>query len=75
MSMQINLQHCTILSLVTFLYRVVQLHIQVSQVSFMRQQTWGEVVVLYHLPQQYIWEYNSERIIKIGLHLPKLLQK
>jgi len=39
-----------------------------------RQQIWGEVVqVLFHL--QFITECNSERIIKIGLHLPKLLYK
>jgi len=48
------------------------LRIQVSQGSAaidLRWTFWSQ------LPPQYIWEFNSERIIKIGVHLPKLLQK
>ena len=37
-----------------------------------RQQIWGEVVVYCQPPRQFTSKCNNERIIKIGLHLPKL---
>ena len=41
----------------------------------MRQQIWGEVVDFIRAFFQFIWECNSENIIKIGPYLPKLLQE
>ena len=41
----------------------------------MRQQIWGEVVDFILAFFQFIWECNSENIIKIGPYLPKLLQE
>ena len=40
-----------------------------------RQQIWGEVVDFILAFFQFIWECNSENIIKIGPFLPKLLQE
>jgi len=40
-----------------------------------RQQIWGEVVDFILAFFQFIWECNSENIIKIGPYLPKLLQE
>jgi len=40
-----------------------------------RQQIWGEVVDFNLAFFQFIWECNSENIIKIGPYLPKLLQE
>jgi len=31
-----------------------------------RQQIWGEVAVLIHIPSQILSEFNSEEITKIG---------
>jgi len=39
------------------------------------QQIWGEVVDFNIDFFQFIWECNSENIIKIGPYLPKLLQE
>ena len=39
------------------------------------QQIWGEVVDFNLAFFQFIWECNSENIIKIGPYLPKLLQE
>jgi len=39
-----------------------------------RQQIWGEVVDFNLAFFQFIWECNSENIIKIGPYLPELLQ-
>ena len=36
---------------------------------------WGEVVDFILAFFQFIWECNSENIIKIGPYLPKLLQE
>ena len=44
----------------------------------MQQQIWGEVVdfnLAFFTFFQFIWECNSEKIIKIGPYLPKLLQE
>ena len=41
----------------------------------MRQQICGEVVDFNLAFFQFIWECNSENIIKIGPYLPKLLQE
>ena len=41
----------------------------------MRQQIWGEVVDFILAFFQFIWECNSENIVKIGPYLPKLLQE
>jgi len=40
-----------------------------------RQQIWGEVVDFNVAFFQFIWECNSENIVKIGPYLPKLLQE
>jgi len=40
-----------------------------------QQQIWGEVVDFNLAFFQFIWECNSENIIKIGQYLPKLLQE
>jgi len=40
-----------------------------------QQQIGGEVVDFNLAFFQFIWECNSENIIKIGPYLPKLLQK
>ena len=40
-----------------------------------RQQIWGEVVDFILAFFQFIWECNSENMIKIGPYLPKLLQE
>ena len=40
-----------------------------------RQQIWGEVVDFNLVFFQFIWECNSENIIKIGPYLPKLLEE
>jgi len=39
-----------------------------------RQQIWGEVEDFNLAFFQFIWECNSENIIKIGPYLPELLQ-
>ena len=41
----------------------------------MQQQIWGEVVDFNLAFFQFIWECNSENIIKIDTYLPKLLQE
>ena len=41
----------------------------------MQQQIWGEVVDFNLAFFQFIWECNSENIIKIGPYLPELLQE
>ena len=41
----------------------------------MQQQIWGEVVDFNLAFFQFIWECNSENIIKIDPYLPKLLQE
>ena len=41
----------------------------------MQQQIGGEVVDFNLAFFQFIWECNSENIIKIGPYLPKLLQE
>ena len=41
----------------------------------MQQQIWGDVVDFNLAFFQFIWECNSENIIKIGPYLPKLLQE
>ena len=41
----------------------------------MQQQIWGEVVDFNLAFFQFISECNSEKIIKIGPYLPKLLQE
>jgi len=40
-----------------------------------QQQIWGVVVDFNLVFFQFIWECNSENIIKIGPYLPKLLQE
>jgi len=40
-----------------------------------QQQIWGEMVYFNLAFFQFIWECNSENIIKIGPYLPKLLQE
>jgi len=40
-----------------------------------RQQIWGEVGDFILAFFQFIWECNSENIIKIGPYLPKLLEE
>jgi len=40
-----------------------------------QQQIWGEVTDFNLAFFQFIWECNSENIIKIGPYLPKLLQE
>ena len=41
----------------------------------MQQQIWGEVVDFNLAFFLFIWECNSENIIKIGPYLPKFLQE
>jgi len=53
--------------------KVVQLNTQISQGSAATDLRRGGIRLIPHLSLQFIAEYNSEtKIIKIGLHLPKL---